>query len=285
MGRISAHEVDALLAIRVLEEVLARDSGEWAEPARLLLARASRIDARVVRRRAFQVLVPYERNSRFETVVRQFVERDAELLDAETRLAVSEVTLSTTKVKAFLKIARDACLVEKRDAEQTLLAGNLLALLAGYGAMHPVSYRLIRAFLERMDLETPQAEVGLQTREARQELLDGFRRWLGPAAQVAVDSDKGREYHWDDVVVFDDAVPPDDRRRLLSALKRTAFLSEAVFLFSPGVSLRLSDIVPQGLRVRLLGSLHGKSVYRLTVQSRFQGSFDLAANLNHALTP
>jgi len=35
--------------------------------------------------------------------------------------------------------------------------------------------------------------------------------------------------------------------------------------------------------VRLLGRLHGKSVYRFTVQTRFQGSFEMAVNVNHDL--
>jgi hypothetical protein len=47
----------------------------------------------------------------------------------------------------------------------------------------------------------------------------------------------------------------------------------------------LSDIVAGGVRVRLLGRLHGKSVYHVVVQTRFQGAFDLAVNINHDLRP
>jgi long-chain acyl-CoA synthetase len=49
--------------------------------------------------------------------------------------------------------------------------------------------------------------------------------------------------------------------------------------------VRLSDIPPAGVRVRLLGTHHGKSVYRVTVQTRLHGTFDLAVNVNHDLTP
>jgi GNAT superfamily N-acetyltransferase len=60
-------------------------------------------------------------------------------------------------------------------------------------------------------------------------------------------------------------------------------LREAVFLFS-GTTVRLNDIPPGGVGIRLLGSRHGKCVYRVTVQTRFQGSYDFAVNVNHSLT-
>jgi hypothetical protein len=98
-----------------------------------------------------------------------------------------------------------------------------------------------------------------------------------------VDPDTGREYRWDDVVVFEDGIPPDHRRRILSAVKETAFLREACFLFF-GQTLRLSD-VPAGGGVGASperARLH--RLYRLTVQTRLQGAFDLAAAVNLGLT-
>ena len=48
--------------------------------------------------------------------------------------------------------------------------------------------------------------------------------------------------------------------------------------------IRLDDIPPGGIWVRLLGSRHGKSVYRITIQTRFQGGTDLAVNVNHDMS-
>jgi GNAT superfamily N-acetyltransferase len=101
---------------------------------------------------------------------------------------------------------------------------------------------------------------------------------------MAVDPETGQEYRWYDVVAFDEEVSPADRDRLLAAIKETAFLREAVFLFSNGSLIRLSDVPPGGVWVRLLGSRHGKSVYRVTIQTRFLGHYDLAVNVNHDLT-
>ena len=72
-----------------------------------------------------------------------------------------------------------------------------MRFLAAYGAAHPVSYRRIRAFLERMSLVAAQPELCAEARHAADELLHGFRKWLGPTARIAVDFEKGREYGWE----------------------------------------------------------------------------------------
>jgi GNAT superfamily N-acetyltransferase len=46
----------------------------------------------------------------------------------------------------------------------------------------------------------------------------------------------------------------------------------------------LNDIPPGGLWVSLLGKEHGKAVYRVTIQTRYQGSFDIALNVNHEIS-
>ncbi len=66
--------------------------------------------------------------------------------------------------------------------------------------------------------------------------------------------------------------------------KNTTLIREAIFLFSRGVLVRLNDIPPGGVWVSLLGEEHGKSVYRVTVQTRYQGSFDIAVNVNHDIS-
>jgi hypothetical protein len=276
--------VDALLAIRVLEEVLERDAGPLLEPCRLLLARAAEAAFPCVRRRAFQVLVPAEREGRFAEVLRRFLQRTPDLLDAETRLALAERTLTDEKLESIIGCAHDTATEEAPSDEGRRPAPGLLGLLAAYGAAHPTGYRRIRAFLERMSLFASRPDVREAARAAAADLVAGFRNWLGPTARIAVDPDGGREYRWEDVVRFDDGVPPRDRQRLLSAIKHTALVREAVFLFSWGASVQLSEVAPGGVRVRLLGRLHGKSVYRVTVQTRFQGAFDLAVNVNHDLS-
>ena len=76
----------------------------------------------------------------------------------------------------------------------------------------------LRAFLARMALFGRPARVREHAWTALGRLQDGFREWLGPTFLVAVDPESGREYRWEDVVVFEDAA--GDRRAKLATLER-----------------------------------------------------------------
>ncbi len=280
----SSSERDALNALRVLETILGADEGMLSEPSRLLLSRVARSEAREVRRRGFRLLVPSEPASRLPQALRAFVWRDPELLDAKLQATLCELNLSEAQLDAFIDSTRSACEQTPEPARPEPPTGPLLDFLAAYGAAHPMSYRKLRAFLERSRLFAAQVSVRKHAANAASALQLGFRNWLGPTLRIAVDPETGQEYRWNDVVVFDQEIDSSDRDRLLSAIKDTAFLREGVFLFSNGATIRLSDIPPGGVWVRMVGSRHGKSVYRVTVQTRFQGSYELAANVNRDLT-
>jgi len=277
----SADEADVLGAVDVLAAVLRHEDGPLHDPARWLLERLAETPHRAARRRAFVALVPAVKEPRFREFVGRFLAPDPEILDAPTRDALAEATLPQFKLETFLDVARRAC--EGPDSAPS--CEPLLRFLAAYGAAHPVTYRRLRAFFERAALFNPHAEARRAARRAAEALLRGFRQWLGPSVRIAVDPETGQEYRWEEVVAFESDVAEGDRRRLLEALKATAILREAVFLFSHGALVRLSDIPPGGVWVRLLGSRHGKSVYRVTVQTRHSGSHDLAVNVNHDLSP
>lgn len=277
---LGGEELDALCAIAVLEAVVGEEDHPAAETAKLLLSRLARAKSATVRRTAFLVLLPAARPARFTATLDAFLEADPEILDRETRQRLSEGDLSEPKLEGFLEVTRRICWDETVRVE---LAGSLLAFLAEFGAAHPVRYRRLRAFLERASLFASHEEVRASAADAQRHLREGFRQWLGATARIAVDPETGREYRWEDVVVFEEDGSDQDRRRILSAIKNTVFLKEGVFLFSTGSIIRLSDIPPGGVWIRCIGRRHGKTVYRITIQTRFQGSYDLAVNVNQEL--
>jgi long-subunit acyl-CoA synthetase (AMP-forming)/ribosomal protein S18 acetylase RimI-like enzyme len=272
----SADREAALAAERLLERVVANEEGPLAEPARFVLARGAVADAPEVRRRAFQTLVPVERAVRFMRTLKVFFGRDPALLDEETSEYLAERNLSEAKIQALIAYAEESCTSEKGNDQ---LALSLLGFLAQYGAGHPVRFRTIRAFLVRMSLFARSQALRVHAGGARVTLENGFRQWLGPTSKIAVDTETGQEYRWEDVVVFEESTPDEHRRRLLTAIKSTPFLREAVFLFYRGTIVRLHDIPPGGVWIRLLGTRHGKSVYRVTIQTRAQETYEVAANL------
>jgi len=271
-----------LSAVKLLGRIVASNDESLAEPVRAVLARTADGDGREVARRAFQVLVPAERESRFRATVVRFLSRDADVVDAETRADLAKRLLPPAKLDAIVDLAREAAADATETSEPRAVA--LLRFLAAYGAAHPTSYRRLRAFLVGTSLFATLATVRMEAEEAADTLQKGFRAWLGPNARIAVDPETGQEYGWDDVAVFDDETPEADRARLLSAIKNTPFLREASFLFSKGILLRIDDIPPGGIWIRSLGARQGKSTYRLTIQTRFHGGYDVAVSVNHDLT-
>jgi long-subunit acyl-CoA synthetase (AMP-forming)/GNAT superfamily N-acetyltransferase len=282
---VSTDEACAMGAVRLFERILtASEDGALARPARFLLARGAEISSEDVRRRAFQVLVPHERVARFRDTVGMFLERDPELFDSETRAVLCERTLSESKIDAFIQLAWEACTKPEMDEADAKLASSLVDFLAEYGGGHPTRFRQIRAFMVRVNLFAPSDTMRVHAGEARRQMRDGFFQWLGPTPRIAVDTETGQEYRWEDVIVFEEGADPEDRRRLLSAIKNTPFLSGSIFLLFGGKVIRLGDIPPGGVWVRLAGERYGKRVYRITIQTRSDESYELAANVNTALT-
>jgi hypothetical protein len=95
----------------------------------------------------------------------------------------------------------------------------------------------------------------------------------------------GEEYSWEDVLTFEEGIDADDFVRIKNSIVKTAVVREAVFLFAKGVQLRLDDVLPGGIWISLVDSRNDKSIYRITIQTRFQGSFDLTIHLNKNLPP
>ena len=281
----SSDEDGALDAVRLLERVVVEEEGPITDPARELLRRAAASPFLAVRRRAFTVLVPVEREPRVLSTLQRFLASPGVLLDGDTREALCERTLTDARLQAFVDEASEAGRATEGGRALDRRAAALLRFLAAYGASHPTRYRQLRAFLVRTMLFGGRESIRQESWRAVDELVRGFRQWLGATARVAVDAESGQEYRWEDVVAYDDGVPPGDRERIIDALRTTAFLREAVFLFSGGALPRLGDIPAGGVWIRPLGARHGKAVYRITVQTRFQGSYDLAVNVNHERTP
>ncbi len=284
-GLHADEEATGLAAVRVLEAVLDRGEAALAEAARVVLRRAAEAACLPVRRRALLALLANERPHLFPRTLRSFLFAPGALLDEATRESLVEADLDDSRLDALLEATAAAASWDPFDEEAARRCEELLRLLADYGAAHPTRYRRIRAFLTRLSLFAGHRAAREEAARATRRLQEGFRRWLGPSEGVAVDPETGKEYRWSDVVAFDDDVPAGDRQRLLWAIRQTEFLREAVFLFSKAATVRLSDIPPRGVWVRPLGARYGKTVYRITIQTRYQGSYEVAANLNHDLSP
>jgi ribosomal protein S18 acetylase RimI-like enzyme len=270
-----------VLAVRILGHALTLEDADLAREALQVLRRGITAADPEVLRRVFLVLALAEEPARYRDTIAAFLDRPEMVLDPETAAVLAEHDLRSEQLEAFLAETEARCTADGGAAS----AASLLELLALYGTSLPGRYRLLRGFLARMEMGALELETRGAAAAARRRLEQGFRAWLGPPSRVAVDPETGLEYRWDDVIAFSDEIDDETRRRLRAAIAGTSLLREGIFLFSGGSMVRLEHILPQGVWVRLLGSDHGKSVYRIAVKVRDGSQYDLAVNLNQSLSP
>ncbi|MCH8325880.1 MAG: hypothetical protein IIB83_04875, partial [Bacteroidetes bacterium] len=123
-------------------------------------------------------------------------------------------------------------------------------------------------------------EINKIAQNARDTLRKGFRNWLGENQTVAVDPETSEEYSWQNIIITEEDIDPQDKKKIIKAITNTSILREAIFLISKGIRIGLNDILPGGIWISHLGTYHDKSVYRVSVHTRLQGAFDFVLNLN-----
>ncbi len=167
---------------------------------------------------------------------------------------------------------------------KTTTIPGLLHLLAQIGVSHPSYYKQTRQWIVRYQLRKDLKEMVETAREARHKLLRGFRQWIGENQKISIDVETGKEYRWQDVVIFEEGIPERDRQVLLRAINEKPIIREALFLLGGGILAGLYDIPPGGVWISHLYRDANHTVYRVSVQTRFQGGADFVINLEHGET-
>ena len=243
-----------------------------------ILKRTLNIFSLKIQREAFILLLNTSLEPNSKHINKSFLDKSVNFINREVIDKICILGFDDEKMKILFQITSDYC--HKGDKRSV----KLLRLLSRYGATHPTKYKIIRQFLTSCQLENYEQSIKKAARTARFECCEGFRDWLGKKKEVAVDIETGEEYRWENVIIFEESIDQQDEKRLLESIRNTTLIREAVFLFSKGALVRLNDIPPGGVWISLLGKEHGKAVYRVTIQTRYQGSFDIAVNVNHGLT-
>ncbi len=280
---LSADDDDiAVAAVKILDHLLHIEHNEFTEYVLRILRRGADSRSVTVRRRAFQVVATAEIPSRYRRTLGRFLDSGENLLDSDTISVLVDRDLSSDRISAFIDEAEDRCHRSKDKLDPSLQP--MCDFLSRYGSSHPSQYRRLRGFFTRAVMINDLPEARELAAEGKRKLAQGFRIWLGSPSRVAVDSETGLEYRWEDVVEFSDDVDDEAQTRILQALQSVPVLREASFLFgNTPQTVRLDDILPGGVWVRLLGSSHGKSVYRVAIRTRDREQLNLALNLNRDL--
>lgn len=160
----------------------------------------------------------------------------------------------------------------------------LLDIIARFGIRHPTKYEVLRRKLVYVQLMQEWPELSKIAQEYRSKMRLGFRKWLGQNETVAVDIETGEEYGWSDVLIFADDIHEDEKKYLTKSLSTTPVLREAIFLFSKGNIVRLSNILPRGVWISKKSEEEKATIYRVSIHTRHHGAFDLLIHQNRDRT-
>ncbi len=235
-------------------------------------------------RRLFRLGLSVFKGSAFRSFFERFLQADAHLLNDELIREIARNSANDPEVlKAIFGLIKDrVSQMTPEEADEEIMIPRLFNLLAQIGIEHPVHYKEIRQWLVRYQLRRECKRLAQSAAQSRRKLLKGFRKWIGANQQISIDVETGREYRWQDVMIFDEAINEADRKLLLQALSDKPIIREALFLLGDGVLVGLYDIPPGGVWISQLHQEADHSVYRVSVQTRFQGGFDFVINLERS---
>jgi len=157
---------------------------------------------------------------------------------------------------------------------------TLLLLVADFGILHPTRFTWARSELISWQLNKAPKPIHSTAQKAYYSLVKGFRSWIGHSPGIGVDRETGEEYHWKDVINFDQSIRQKHRDIILKAVQETSLIKESLFLFSNNYLVDLNEIPKNGIWITFLGSQNNKNVFRLIVQTRNFGNHNLVINLN-----
>ncbi len=281
----SADLNDGYLAAQYIKYILEDENLHLFNLAYEILFRPALIDQLPIRREIFKIAAAKISGEDFQRLMEIYLDENYDLFDEAVIRKLVDERYSEDIIEIIEFTLRDY--VEKFSSEDDLSHSpipSLFNLLAAYGIQHPTKYQYIRQIISKYQLSLDFPQIGFMASGARTKMRDGFRSWLGANQSVAVDMETGEEYQWKDVVITEPDMDDEDRDRIIKALTETSILREALFLFSKGKLIRLDNILPGGVWISHLRSYHDKSVYRVSVQTRYQGSFDIVLNLNKELS-
>jgi len=277
---LRAERPEARRAVLHLHLGLATEQGEYAVPCRALLRRAADAPDEDVRRRAFRALLPNEEPGETVETLRLFLDRMGRLaLRDEDLTDLGERGLTEAQLEVLLEHVAS----EKSNAapggpsDRRLLVGAM-RLATATAIAHPAWFARVRVPLARLALHV-DSEIAARAREELDRLRRGFWNWIGPNLRLAVDPGSGASYGWKEALVFEENVAPGEAEHILQAVEDSTLVRGSVFLLGRGALISLADVPPRGATVSVLGRRHGKNVYRLSLRTRANETFDVAINV------
>jgi len=234
-----------------------------------------------IRREMFKIVFQYNTEFNLRDVINLYLDFDNNLIDEEIISTAVENINKNIFIKVVEQVLNDRLENYKRAKDVNLTCyPTLLNMVTQFGILHPTTYERIRQILVNLQLMREHSTLAELAWKARFDVRTGFREWLGSNQKIAVDMETGDEYRWSDVLIFEDGIAQKDVQLLTEAITESPVLREAIFLFSTGKLIRLSNILPSGIWISFMREYHNKTLYRISVQTRYEGAFDIVITIN-----
>jgi len=277
---------DCKLALSYIEKILSDETSHLYKLTLTLISRPNITGVKEIRREIFKAAISNVNQQQFSEIFLNFTRFDKALLDEDVINFISDKSKGDKNLDVIEASINNIVGQPVDKITQSISSLELFFhLITVYASHHPVTFKRIRRFVMRFSVFGKTPEVRVEAVKTLTNLRNGLREWFGKNQKFAVDAETGEEYGWKDVLTFEEGIDAEDRQRIKNAIVKTPVLREAIFLFSGGVSLRLDNVLPGGVWVSNLIAKNDKSIYRISVQTRFQGSFDITFHLNKNFPP
>jgi long-chain acyl-CoA synthetase len=276
----SENKADCESAVSYFNDVLNDETNSVFRLASHLVFRPQLNSDLEIRRKLFRAGAQKLRKENFKKLLSEYLDMNYDLLDDELVSYVDNISRGDENLSEIEQVLHHFMNeLKPKTALSKTPVPSLVRLLISFGVNHPLSYKLIRRLFLRYELYDSKKEIRTLANKARMELRAGLRNWLGLNLKVAIDPETGEEYRWEDVLVFEQEIPETEVQHLKKSLIQKPVIREAVFLFSGGVLVTLNNLLPGGVWISKLYTLEDRTVYRVAVQTRFQGSYDITLHV------
>jgi len=235
------------------------------------------------KRKMFRAALQTLRKDNFRKLFEMFSKLDYNFISDEIINTINNISRGDENLREIESVIKNliSSVTPKTDLSKTSIP-NLFEMLISYGVNHPSSYERIRRIFLQYELYGTIKDIQSIALKSRTEIREQFTAWLGQNQRVSIDPETGEEYRWEDVLIFDQAISEADQSILRKAISEKQIIREAIFLFSEHVLISLNNILPSGVWISKYSESEKRSIFRVTVQTRFLGGFDLAIHLNHS---
>ncbi len=277
----SEKDEDTKIALTFFDEILRDKKTPHYKLALEIVNRPGLINFLEVRRKMFLSALQTCRKESFQKLLEKYISEDYNFLNKEIIWAIDNISRGDENLNEIENVlARQISGITSKSHLSKTSVHSLFELLVSYGVNHPLTYERIRKFFLQYELYGSTKDIRTISQRSRVELRKQFISWLGENQRVAVDPETGEEYRWEDVLIFDQAISDADQLHLKKAITDKQIIREAIFLISGSVLISLNNILPSGVWISKFSENVKRIVFRVTVQTRFQGGFDFSIHLN-----